>query len=127
MSPPCRDTGPVTEIQLGGGFVSDVVRIGDTVRRAPSPNSGFVHTLLQLLQDASWPAAPRFQGIDSQGREVLTFVKGNLPLTPTQVQQVTTDRNLTQVAVLVRAFHDLTGGTSLAAYQGVVCHNDLMY
>jgi aminoglycoside phosphotransferase (APT) family kinase protein len=38
---------------------------------------------------------------------------------------VATDRSLTQVAALVRAFHDLTAGTLLAADQEVVCHNDL--
>jgi hypothetical protein len=102
------DTGPVTEIRLGGGAVNDVVRIKDTVRRAPSPNSGFVQELLGLFEDASWRGAPGFHGIDAQGREILSFVEGHVPLTVAQVQQVATDRSLTQVAVLVRAFHDLT-------------------
>ena len=30
---------------LPGGFVNAVVRVGDTVRRPPSPNAGFVHDL----------------------------------------------------------------------------------
>jgi aminoglycoside phosphotransferase (APT) family kinase protein len=110
---------------MDGGFVSDVVRIEDTVRRAPSPNSGFVQDLLRLFENSSWPAAPRFHGIDDHGREILSFMEGHVPLTPAQVRQVTTDQSLTQVAVLVRAFHDLTAGTPLAADQEVVCHNDL--
>jgi hypothetical protein len=115
----------VTEIRLDGGFVSDVVRIGDTVRRACSPNAGFVRELLRLFEEASWPGAPRFLGMDEQGREILGFMEGHVPLTPAQVRQVTTERSLTGVAVLVRAFHDLTAGIPLAGDQEVVCHNDL--
>ena len=35
--------------------------------------------LLRLFEDASCPAAPRFQRIDALGREVLSFVEGHVP------------------------------------------------
>jgi hypothetical protein len=35
---------------LPGGLVNAVVRIGDTVRRPPPPNAGFVHDLLAHLE-----------------------------------------------------------------------------
>ena len=35
--------------QLPGGFVTEVVRVGDTVRRRPPANAGFVHDLLCRL------------------------------------------------------------------------------
>ena len=38
------------EQHLPGGLVNAVVRIGDTVRRPPSPNAGFVHDLLAHLE-----------------------------------------------------------------------------
>jgi hypothetical protein len=39
----------VSEIRLTGGFASEVMRIGETVRRTLSPNAGFVHELLDLF------------------------------------------------------------------------------
>jgi len=104
---------------LPGGFVNSVVRVGDTVRRPPAPP--FVHRLLAHLAAHDWPGAPRFLGIDDQGREILTYVAGHVPWQ----QPVRTDASLAGVARLVRAFHDLTAGTTLAGDAEVVCHNDL--
>jgi hypothetical protein len=47
------------ELLLPGGFVNAVVRVGDTVRRPPSPNAGFVHDLLVHLERSGWTGAPR--------------------------------------------------------------------
>ncbi len=110
---------------MEGGFVTDVVRVGNTVRRAPSPNSSFVHQVLRHLEEASWPGAPRFRGIDDQGREILTFIAGHVPGLDTWPVGLTRVPSLTRLALMVRAFHDLTAGTPLAGDQEVVCHNDL--
>jgi aminoglycoside phosphotransferase (APT) family kinase protein len=68
--------------------------------------------------------APRLVGVDRQGREVLTFIDGYVAWrSPTD--GVSSIESLTDVARLVRQFHDLTAGTSLARDQEVVCHNDL--
>jgi aminoglycoside phosphotransferase (APT) family kinase protein len=110
---------------LPGGFVSDVVRIGDTVRRPMSTHSDFVHELLGLFEQHGWTGAPRFCGVDEQGREVLSFVDGHVAWETDQPTAVRSDDSLIRVAELVREFHDRTACSSLAAGAEVVCHNDL--
>jgi hypothetical protein len=52
------------------------VRIGDTVRRQPGERAGFVHELLHHFEAQEWLGAPRFLGIDDDGREMLSYVDG---------------------------------------------------
>ena len=112
---------------LPGGSVTTVVRVGDTVRRPPSPNAAFVHDLLRFLERRGWEGAPRFLGIDEQGREVLSYLAGHVPWAPgtDQAAGVAADDSLAEVARLVRQLHDLTAATRLAGPAEVVCHNDL--
>jgi hypothetical protein len=113
------------EVSLPGGHVNAVVRVGDTVRRAPSERGGFVHALLRHLERRGWGGAPRFLGMDEAGREVLGYLDGHVAWEPPQPAEVTSDASLARVAELVRELHDLTAGSSLAGDQEVVCHNDL--
>ncbi|TDD65042.1 trifolitoxin immunity protein [Actinomadura darangshiensis] len=115
----------MSESSLPGGFVNVSVRVGDTVRRQPVARSPFVHRLLGLLERAGWDGAPRFLGVDDQGREVLSFVDGHVAWEPVQPFGVDSDESLARVAELVREFHDLTAATDLAGDEEVVCHNDL--
>jgi hypothetical protein len=112
-------------IPLPGGVVNAVVRVGDTVRRPPGERAGFVHRLLDLFEQHGWSGAPRFLGVDEQGREILSFLDGHVAWEVLQPREVGSDESLAGVAGLVRQFHDLTAGTPLAAGQEVVCHNDL--
>jgi len=64
---------------LAGGGVNRVVRIGSTVRRPVGPWTHTVHALLDHLQAAGFPGAPRAHGFDTEGREILDFLPG-LPL-----------------------------------------------
>jgi hypothetical protein len=113
------------EIPLPGGVVNAVVRVGGTVRRPPGERAGFVHRLLDLFEQHGWSGAPRFLGVDEQGREILSFLDGHVAWEVLQPREVGSDESLAGVAGLVRQFHDLTAGTPLAAGQEVVCHNDL--
>ncbi|WP_329289155.1 phosphotransferase [Streptomyces pseudovenezuelae] len=113
------------ESVLGGGAVNEVVRVGDTVRRSPSERSGFVRELLALFEDAGWRGAPRFLGADAFGRETFGYLAGRAAVTAPERAAARTDESLTEVARLVRAFHDLTHGTALAGDRDVVCHHDL--
>ena len=115
----------VAEELLRGGFVTEVVRVGDTVRRRPGRNAGFVHRLLEWLEWVGWDGAPRFRGVDEQCREILSFLPGHVPWQPAEQRRVRSDDSLAVAAGLVRQFHDLTAGTSLAGGCEVVCHNDL--
>jgi len=113
----------VAEEELPGGFVSAVVRVGDTVRRPTAPP--FVRRLLRFLADRGWGGAPRLLGVDERGRDVLSFVAGDVPWEVSLQEEFRTDAALAGVARLVREFHDLTAGTDLAGDAEVVCHNDL--
>jgi aminoglycoside phosphotransferase (APT) family kinase protein len=115
----------VTEQPLPGGFVTPVVRVGNTVRRAPPEDPGFVRALLGWFERHGWDGAPRYLGTDELGREVLSFIDGHVAWGPDQPPSVTSDASLARLAVLVREFHDMTAGTALAAGGEVVCHNDL--
>jgi Ser/Thr protein kinase RdoA (MazF antagonist) len=97
---------------LGGGRVTPgVVRIGETVRR-PVANP-FAHELLRRLEAAGFDAAPRFLGIDEEGREILSWIEGSVP---PELEPDWPDETLAAAARLVRRFHDAVPG---------VCHNDL--
>ncbi|MFC7327027.1 phosphotransferase [Marinactinospora rubrisoli] len=115
----------MTEVPLPGGFGNTVVRVGDTVRRTPGERAGFVHELLRLLERRGWPGAPRFHGIDDEGREVLDFIAGHVAWAREQPAGLRSDACLAAVGGLLREFHDLTAGTALAGDREVVCHNDL--
>ncbi len=68
------------EVLLEGGTANRglVVRIGDTVRRPQRPTSPATHALLRHLADVGFTGAPRFLGVDEHGREVLSFLPGEV-------------------------------------------------
>lgn len=107
--------------QFVSGSTLGIVRIGAFVHRPQSPNAPFVHALLRHLEEVGFSGAPCFRGLDPQGRERLTYLDG----TVTHAADTRwTDRQLRQVAALLRAYHDATAGSPLAGDQEVVCHND---
>lgn len=120
-------SGDQDEIPLRGGRISQgIVRIGDTVRRPPAANSEFVRRLLQHLAAKGFGGAPAFLGTDEQGRDVLTFIDGEVP-TDLGFHD---DQTLCRAASLIRRFHDLSAelvATPATAAMGieVICHNDL--
>jgi Ser/Thr protein kinase RdoA (MazF antagonist) len=113
--------------ELPGGYINPLVRIGDTVRRPRDANSPFVEALLTHFEASGFEGAPRFLGIDEEGRQILSYVEGHVAWESGSLQPpgVWSDESLIEVARLTRRFHDLTAGTSLAGDREVVCHNDL--
>ena len=70
---------PTEEIPLPGGDVTEgVVRLGDTVRRPLGDHSAQVHLVLRHLEASGFDGAPRLLGVDDRGREILTFVDGEV-------------------------------------------------
>jgi phosphotransferase family enzyme len=109
------------EIKLTGGRTTPrVVRLGDTVRRPLSSGSAFVHDLLRHLEAKGFEGAPRFLGLDDKGREVLTFLPGEVPaeLEPFSNEQ------LDAAARLLRSLHDATVDCALGGADEIVCHGD---
>ncbi|MFD9950350.1 phosphotransferase [Nonomuraea sp. NPDC059023] len=115
------------EHRLAGGRVSGAVRVGRTVRRRPGyyGDAGFVRDLLGFLERAGWDGAPRYLGVDEQGRETLSFLDGHVAWAPEQPEAVGADASLARAGELTRQLHDLTAGSPLAGAGEVVCHNDL--
>ena len=75
------------ESSLPGGFINAVVRVGDTVRRPASGHTKFVSDLLRLLEASGWSGAPRYRGLDNEGREVLGYLDGHEAWEPLSAMQ----------------------------------------
>jgi hypothetical protein len=63
--------------ELAGANVGRVWRFGDTVHRATGPWTPAVHALLDYLAPRL-PHIPRVIGLDEGGREILTFLPGEI-------------------------------------------------
>jgi Ser/Thr protein kinase RdoA (MazF antagonist) len=111
-----------SEVELSGGRLTPgVVRIGETVRRPHKAASYFVASLLAHLAAEGCEWAPRYLGRDSQGRDVLSYMHGEVPAKWRHF----TDEQLIAAARIVRSLHDRTCHSPLRAANSVVCHNDL--
>jgi hypothetical protein len=124
------------EVELAGGTANRglVVRAGHTVRRPRQPTAAAVHALLQHLENVGFDGAPRYLGEDQDGREVLSFIEGDVPIAPYPAWALT-DESLVSVATLLRRYHDAVRNfdptpyewptTVPSPYRGrLVTHND---
>src|SRR5512139_786480 len=98
------------EIALAGGRTTEGdVRVGDTVRRPTKARAPFVHALLRHLEARGFSGAPRFLGTDSEGRDTLSFLPGDVPAELGHFS----DAQLMAAARLLRQLHDATADCSL--------------
>ena len=117
---------------LAGGNSSIVVRVGDTVRRNSGPWTPAVHTLLDTLRANGITRVPKAVGMDEQGREVLSFLPGDVVQYPLP-EWIWHPSILRDAAGLLRQLHDATIDLANAPLKWqlpthdpveVVCHND---
>ena len=118
---------------LGGGNMTAVVRVGDTVRRAAGAWTPTIHAFMRHLRAAGFTTIPEPLGIDDRGREVISLLPG-APATYPLPEFAWSDATLTAVARCLRAFHDASLGFvaprdrcwQWPAHEPVevVCHND---
>jgi phosphotransferase family enzyme len=94
----------MTEVPLAGGDMNIVVRVGETVRRPPEPAG--VRALLQHYERVAFDGAPRFLGVDEQGREMLSFVVGEPAFAPVP----STHEVVAAIGRLLRRAHDAQAG-----------------
>ncbi len=91
--------------------------------------------MLLHLDSVGFQRAPRHLGVDEHGRDVLSFVPGDVPLPPYPTWALR-EETLREVARLLREFHDAMIGfrpsgvewsTDLGDPHGddVICHNDV--
>jgi len=66
------------ETALQGGKTNVVVRVGDTVRRQTGRWTPAIHALLAHLESVGFSDVPTLLGVDDQGREVQSFVTGEV-------------------------------------------------
>jgi len=94
---------------IGGSDTQGIVRLGDTVRRPLRPFSLTVQAYLAHLRDAGFTGAPLPLGVDEQGREVLSFVPGQVHLHPLP-PEAAGDDVLVALARLIRSLHEASAG-----------------
>jgi hypothetical protein len=126
---------PENEEVLNGGNINKVVKVGGTVRRTAASNP-YVHELLTHLEQVGYPNSPRYIGIDEEGREILSYLEGVVPGNdyPDIEKYMWSDETLTELARLLRSYHDATAGFIPSVHSTneypdislheVVCHND---
>jgi hypothetical protein len=119
---------------LEGGNVTPVVRVGDTVRRSTGPWTPSVHALLTHLRRKGVDIVPEVRGLDAQGREVLSYIPGQVGTFPSG-WPFTDDECLVGIGRTLRRLHhatvDFTAPDDRWRFQigapregEVICHND---
>ena len=115
------------------GAVGGATRVGRTVRRPTGPWTPAVHGLLNHLSTAGLWGVPTVQGIDDDGREVLSYVEGRgVPVD----REIVLDTVLEEAVTWLREYHDVVetyrpegeltwrGGTRALAEGEIICHHD---
>jgi Phosphotransferase enzyme family len=124
------------EVPLAGGLTNAglVTRVGDVVLRPRGPTSPASRALLEHLEQVGFDGAPRFLGVDDQGREILRFIPGEAAIEPYE-DWALTDEALVSVAELLRRYHEAVASFDPAGHTwpdfvppafrgGVVSHDD---
>jgi aminoglycoside phosphotransferase (APT) family kinase protein len=119
-----HDEPGTPEWKLPQGDVTEgVVRVGGTVRRPAQPQSAAVAAYLDHLAAVGFDGSPRFLGRDASGRDVLTFIDGDVAGDPPEAWAAD-DELLASVAVLVRRLHEASVGFGFTAPAGSVWRRD---
>lgn len=113
--------------------MSPVWRIGETVHRAAGPWTPQVQRLLVHLRAKGLTWVPQPLGMDEEGREVLTYLPGEVGDSPL-VPQHRGDAVLVRAARMLRELHDATADVAAEWTSGwraatrepveVICHGD---
>lgn len=120
---------------LSGGREGKIFRMEDCVVRPANPWTEHVHAFLNYLLENGFDCIPHPQGIAEDGREVVSFVEGEVH-NDSLPEEILTDEVLTDVAKMLRRYHDV-GAAYLPNLTGdepwmlpartpaeVMCHGD---
>jgi Ser/Thr protein kinase RdoA (MazF antagonist) len=119
-------------MKLVGGNSTEVTRVGDRVRRSAGAWTPTIHELLEHLRASGVMEVPKPFGVDSEGRELLSFMPGTVANYPLP-DWLWSDAILEQAFSLLRRMHDATTDFrsvdelwQLPAHEPreVICHND---
>lgn len=90
---------------LYGGRENAIIKMGDTVHRPAGMWTKQVHAFLSHLRQEGFYAAPEPLGFDTQGREIVSFINGEVSNYPLSIKASST-KALVSSAKLLRNFHD---------------------
>ncbi|MHA7284442.1 phosphotransferase enzyme family protein [Arthrobacter sp. TMS2-4] len=94
---------------LAGQGWTEVYRKGNSVHRPVRAHTATLHLFLEHLHERGFTDAPLPQGYDMKGREVLSYVEGDVPTEPLPAWAVG-DEQLVGLARLIRRAHDAAEG-----------------
>jgi len=121
-----------------GGYMNQVVKIGEKVRRQFQGHP-MLHSYLKYLETAGMSGVPRFLGMDEQGREILSYVPGKTAESDKLFSHpcLHSDQAICDMARFMRKLHDNSVGFLEAAIEGgwtnpqlpdgnyeTICHGD---
>ncbi len=136
----------VEEPLVGGRSTQGVVQIGDTVRRPAGPWTETVQAFLSYIRAHGFPEAPEPRGLDERGREVLSFIPGDVLATPQDPSDPLvlvpypepwrSDEALAAAGRLIRQLHEASRGFATTSTHWrlcdrsmrgdeIICHGDL--
>ncbi len=105
----------------GGRIAADVTRIGQTVHRSHTVNSDFVKRVLDHLRQKGADFAPYWLGVDDVGRDVFTFIPGEVPDNLGSF----TDIQCAAAAKMISHMHKMLADMTGCKDGLTVCHGDL--
>lgn len=122
-------------LQGGVANAGAVIRVGSDVLRPSNPHSASIFQLLSALEATGFQGAPVPVSFESDGRERLRFIPGDVAIPPFP-DWAQTDDSLTSIAELIRDLHEatavvdtdeMTWSSEMADPDGgpVICHNDV--
>lgn len=97
---------PGDHVFTDGNMNQAVVRIGDKIHRAASPQTATIHRLLTHVRAHGVDWVPQPHGFDGQGREVLDYLPGEVVHVPTPALRK--PQVLVTIAQALREWHDAT-------------------
>ena len=122
---------------LAGGIANagEVVRSGEFVLRPTNAYSSTIHDFLKALRGTGFQGASLPVEIESDGRERLIYIEGDVPVPPFP-PWAQSDKSLASITSLVSSFHEASlkvaippGSWSdeIADPEGgpIICHNDI--
>lgn len=126
----------MNHLQTIRGITNDQVEcINNEVHRPVGHWTQQVHKLLRYLRDQGFYAAPKPLGFDEQGREIMSFIKGEV-CHDLLYQNAASLKVLTSAAKLLRTYHDVSQNflnvepaskdwmLACKNPQEVICHGD---
>jgi hypothetical protein len=106
-------------------MTTGVVRVGNTVRRPPPNRVGLMRDVLRHLERAGFDGAPRWLGVDDEGRVVLSWIEGETYTDRSQmhpyigdppVRLEFSDEQVAAALRLLRRYHDTFADGDVAVH-----------